>query len=127
MQLNHSWILVGWLSLPCLLPLLSCLFSILRQTIVFLFRESLDHEHSSAINLPYFTSALSKSKGDIFKHGEGRSLQTEDNPPSEWSDIKHEMRSGVVNAVSAGRKKNNNQKQNTKTQLGVNNHRHIQF
>lgn len=63
---------------------------------MFLFRESLDHEHSGAINLPDFTSALSESKGDIFKHREGRSLQTEDNPPSEWSDIKHEMRSGVV-------------------------------
>lgn len=72
---------------------------------MFLFRESLDHEHSGAINLPDFTSALSESKGDIFKHREGRSLQTEDNPPSEWSDIKHEMRSGAVNAVSAGRKK----------------------
>lgn len=93
---------------------------------MFLFRERLDHEHSGAINLPDFTSALSESKGDIFKHHEGRSLQTEDNPPSEWFDIKHEM-SGVVNAVSAGRKKNKNQIQNTKTQFGDNNHSHIQF
>lgn len=94
---------------------------------MFLFRESLDHKHSGAINLPDFASILSESKGDIFKHREGRSLQTEDNPPSEWSVIKHEMRSGVVNAVSAGRKKNNNQKQNTKTQLCLNTHSHFQF
>lgn len=76
---------------------------------MFLFRESLDHEHSGAINLPDFTCALSESKGDIFKHREGISLETEDNPPSEWSDRRREMRSGVVTAVSAGTKKTKNQ------------------
>lgn len=86
------------------------LVSILGQTIAFLFKESLDQEHSGAINLPDFTSALSKSKGDIFKHLEGRSSQTIYNPPSEWSDIKHEMRSEAVNAVSQeeGKRKTKN-------------------
>lgn len=72
MQLNHSsWSLVGSLGLPWLLPPSSCLFSILRQTIAFLFGDSLDHEHSGAINLSDFTSvtqSLIGIKGEVFSN-----------------------------------------------------------
>lgn len=50
-------------------------------------------------------------RGGIFKDSNGRSLQARDNPPSEWSDMKHETKSGAINRQQK-ESKTKSQKQN---------------